>query len=160
MTQRAVAIRSRKLLDSAKGQECTFHFPGTCNHDRETTISAHLSDDTRGAARKADDFASVHSCSSCHDFFDRRLWLGTDIEPDIHWYALRAFIRTLRNRIERGLIFIPLDAPKSFDAKPVKARKPKSERTPVAPSRPLQSRGFEPGHRPIVSRNTLRKART
>lgn len=134
MNQRVIPIRSRKLLNSARGAECTFHFPGRCNHDRETTVSAHLSDDIRGAARKADDFASVHACSACHDFFDRRLWLGTDIEPDIHWYALRAFIRTLRNRIERGLIFIPLDAPKPFHDKPVKPRKPAEQRATI-PSR-------------------------
>ena len=128
--QRVEPIRSRKLLDSARGQECTFHFPGICNHDRETTVSAHLTDDQFGMAQKADDFSTVFACSACHDFHDRRLYLGTDIEPDIDAFRLRAWQRTQRNRIDRGLIVIPVDPVQSFHGRVIRPRKPKAERKP------------------------------
>lgn len=156
LRQRQEPIRSRKLLNSARGAECAFHFPGICNHDRETTVSAHLSDDIRGAARKADDLMSVHACSACHDFFDRRLWLGTDIERDIHWYALRALMRTLRARVDASIVIIPRDVVALLSDKPTRARKPKAERKAIPqrvdawpearpiPSRPFPSRKQRP----------------
>lgn len=134
MNQRVIPIRSRKLLNSARGAECSFHFPSICNHDRETTVSAHLTDDTRGAARKADDFASVHACSACHRHYDLRLWVGTEIEPDIHWFEVRALIRTTRARIELGVIVVSIDPPQPFHGKSVKPRKPAEQRARI-PSR-------------------------
>ncbi len=146
LRQRQEPTRSRKLLNTARGAECDFHFPGICNHDRETTVSAHLTDDIRGMARKADDLMSVHACAACHDFYDRRLWLGTDIEPDIWWYALRALMRTLRARVDGNVIIIPRDVETSFASKPAPTRKPKAERKSI-PARP-----FPEGQRPLRSR--------
>lgn len=131
LRQRDEPIRSRKLLNTAKGAECCFHFPGICNHDRETTVSAHLTDDIRGMARKADDLISVHSCSACHDYYDRRLWLGTDIEPLIWWYVARALIRTLRARVEANVIIIPRDVATTFAGRAIKPRKPPEDRRPI-----------------------------
>ncbi len=35
-------VVSKKVRDSARGQDCTVRIPGTCNFDPATTVLAHL----------------------------------------------------------------------------------------------------------------------
>ena len=128
MTQRVIPIRSRHLLDSAKGQPCDLRIPGVCNHDPETTVSCHVPDEAFGMGVKANDFATFHGCAACHQWLDRREWLGRMDREDVIWHVLRAFLRTLRNRIERGYLAIKLDAAKTLVVKP---RKPPAQRKPI-----------------------------
>ena len=152
LRQRTEPIRSRKLLDSAKGQPCALELVGVCNHDPETTVSCHISDEQRGGGQKADDTNTVHGCGACHMFMDQGGWIGVISQAVLRWHIIRAMQRTLRNRIDRGIIVVPLDPERLSSDRPAKPRKPAAERTKI------QSRGFEPGHRPLRSRNTLRKA--
>src|SRR3569832_2336118 len=102
MNFRREPIRSRKLLDSAKGQPCTLEFVGVCSHDAETTVSAHIHDETFGMAMQADDFATVHSCLNCHVYMDPGGCIGMISQTVLLSHILRAVFRTIRNRIERG----------------------------------------------------------
>jgi len=145
-------FRSRKLLDSARGQPCTLEFVGICSHDPETTISAHIHDESFGKGMKADDFSTVHACDRCHMFMDHG-WVGKMSVALLRWHIIRAMQRTIRNRVERDLIFIPQDAPTPSRAKPTPPRKPKEKRQPI------HSRGFPEQSRPLRSRNNLRKER-
>lgn len=149
-------IRSRKYLDGARGQPCQFRGP-TCSNDPATTVFAHLNGAAfgKGMGQKAHDIAGADMCDRCHAYVD----VGHGTKPqmsDAEFYAalLAAVVRTIVNRAMRNIIIVPLDPERLSHDKPVKHRKPKAERAPI------QSRGFEKGHRPLRSRNTLRKATT
>lgn len=98
-------IESKKLRDSASGQECAFHIVGVCNYDESTTVLAHLPDETKGIARKSDDISAAFACSACHDAIDGRA-KSAEFEQFRDWYMRRAQVRTLRTWIEQGLIII------------------------------------------------------
>lgn len=132
MNPKRTAIRSEALRQAAKGQECTLNLPG-CNYDRETTVMAHIHDETFGGGRKADDTSAVHACSNCHDLIDGRAYRA-DAPPElIRFHELRALQRTIRRLVLAGVIKVELDPPKV--AKP-KKRKPRDKRAK------MQSRGF------------------
>ena len=98
-------IRSRKMRDSARGQECTLNIAGVCNYNPETVVFIHLPDESHGMAKKADDISGCDGCSACHDAVDRRV-RSQELESHREWYLRRAMVRTWRNRIERGVIRI------------------------------------------------------
>ncbi len=111
MLQKTKAIRSQKLRDSARMEECTFQIPGVCNHDPATTVLCHLPDESHGGSRKADDHCSAYGCSSCHDAIDRRDREGyslivLSLAGSVDFFMRRAMVRTWRRMIEKGLIKI------------------------------------------------------
>ena len=100
-------IRSNKIRNAAKGQDCTFRIPGACNYDIETTVLCHLPDESKGMGRKSDDICSAFGCSGCHDAIDGRdskVW--ATVHGDKEWYMRRAMVRTWRRLIEMGVIKI------------------------------------------------------
>jgi len=105
-------IRSKALRESARGEACTLQIVGICNHDRTTTVLAHLPSDSHGMAKKSDDISAAYSCSSCHDAVDRRrqaCWNEDDVcefENHREWYMRRAMYRTIKRAIELGIITI------------------------------------------------------
>lgn len=102
-----VAIRSRAIQQAARREVCTLQIPGVCNHDLETTVLAHLPDESKGMGRKPDDHCAVFACSSCHDVLDGRRNLRTqDWTQQRDWYMRRALTRTWRRLIDRGIIQI------------------------------------------------------
>ena len=95
-------IVSKKLRDSARGQDCTVRIPGVCNFNPETTVLAHLPCGSKGAGMKGPDIISVFCCSSCHDAIDGR---RNDIEID--WKdIIRAIAETQLIWISKGLLKI------------------------------------------------------
>jgi len=62
-------MKTTKIRQSARMQECTVRIPGVCNHNPETTVLAHLGS---GTAKRGDDTNAVYACSDCHDAIDRR----------------------------------------------------------------------------------------
>jgi hypothetical protein len=98
-------IRSNKLRQSARGEDCTFQIPGVCNHDPETTVLCHLPDESHGMGRKSDDFCSAYGCSNCHDAIDGRMNCFDDGAAK-YMVINRAMVRTWRRMIEKGLIVI------------------------------------------------------
>jgi hypothetical protein len=95
-------LRSQALRDSAKGEICTVQSP-VCNHNPQTTVLAHLPDDS-GIGKmggKSDDWCAALACSACH------AWLDQYADPLARpFYVHRAMLRTWRRWIELGLVTI------------------------------------------------------
>ncbi len=101
-----MGVVSQKLRASARGQECTLRIPGVCNHDRDTTVLAHIR--TKGAsgmAQKPDDWHAVFACSDCHDVLDKRKHVDFVLIP--YLYVIEALQRTQKIWFDMGLITIP-----------------------------------------------------
>lgn len=98
-------MKSNALRESARGESCTVQIAGVCNWLWETTVLAHLPDESNGMGKKSDDISVCYSCSSCHDAIDRRV-RSWELETDREWYLRRAMVRTWRKFIEKGLITI------------------------------------------------------
>jgi len=98
-------MKSTDLRKSAQGQNCTLNIAGVCNYNPETTVLAHLPDESHGMARKSDDISSAFACSSCHDCIDGRHTVTLTPE-DKEFYMRRGQTRTLRQWVEMGLITI------------------------------------------------------
>lgn len=99
------AIRSQKLRDSARGQDCTLQIAGVCENQIDTTVLAHLPDESHGVSRKSDDISACFACEYCHDVIDRRVMFPL-CEEDREFYMRRAITRTMRRWIEMGLVVI------------------------------------------------------
>ena len=90
-------IKSKKLRDSARGQDCTLRLVGICNFNPETTVLAHIGRN-RGMGQKCNDTMAVFACSSCHTEIDsvNRFEYGQD--------KLDALERTQQYWINEGLL--------------------------------------------------------
>ena len=99
-------IRSLKLRQSAKGQQCTVNLKHVCNYNHDTVVLAHLPDESKGMSRKSDDHVAAFACSACHDMIDGRV-KRTIPELELEWYMRRAQNRTMRIWIESGLVKLP-----------------------------------------------------
>lgn len=160
MTQRREEIRSRKYLDGSRGQPCTLQITGVCTGDAETVVAAHIRDEGTGGGKKADDISIADACWACHRIFD-----GHGHAPLTHleWleYALRGLQRTLRNRVLRKVIIVPLDPERLSSERPVPTRKPQSERKAIAsnPVIPQRENPWGPrGSRKIAQRQKVAQA--
>lgn len=149
-------IRSRKVLDSARGQPCSARFPGICNGNAETTVWAHLNGAAfgKGMGIKAHDVLGFHACSDCHSYYDvghgTKAWLDTDTLLSC---VLSAVCETWVRLITAGIVVIPLDPERLSSDKPTTPRKPRAERAKVGKSRPLESRPNWPAQsRKLTSR--------
>lgn len=61
------------LRKEARGRECQVRIPGTCNHNDETTVLAHIRlAGLCGTGIKPPDLIATLACSACHDEIDRR----------------------------------------------------------------------------------------
>lgn len=103
---RAIRIESKPMRDSARGEQCTLQILGACNQNPETTVLAHLPDESHGWARKADDVSACYACSSCHDIADGRAPWPAGEAPHRDWYFRRAQTRTWRRMVELGVVAI------------------------------------------------------
>lgn len=68
-------VRSRKILDSARDEECTVRLPGVCLRTTDHTVFAHSNRgaDGKGGAQKADDDRGAYACYACHAVYDRQV---------------------------------------------------------------------------------------
>ena len=96
-------IRSRKILDSAKGQDCTMKILGVCNGDPETTVAAHLPDHYKGTGLKTHDIFIVYACSSCHDVMDGRV-KSQEFKNHASYYYIEALKSTLLKLVKNGIM--------------------------------------------------------
>ena len=96
-------FRSRKLLDAARGQDCTVNLPYICNHNSETVVAAHSNwmEHGRAMSMKAHDIFIADCCSDCHRELDQGNTLSED-EKKHYW--TRGHIKTLLRRLEQGIL--------------------------------------------------------
>lgn len=97
-----MGVRIDRLRRSAKGQKCTLCIPGVCDGGGATTVLAHIRDDQKGAANKANDWSACHACGPCHVHLDEHRLSASDEL----FYSLRAMQRTMTWWIENGFIKI------------------------------------------------------
>lgn len=90
-------IVSKKIRNSARGQDCTLRLVGICNFNPETTVLAHIGFDS-GIATKCGDNMAVFACSNCHAEIDSngRSKYASD--------KLRALEETQQSLISAGLL--------------------------------------------------------
>lgn len=144
-------IRSRAVLDSAKGAPCAFRFPGICQGGTETTVWAHLNGARygKGAGIKAHDILGGHACFWCHSYLDTGHGTSPLMSHDVFLECvLGGVTETLVRLIASGVVTVPRDKETPASERPVKPRKPPEQRAPI-PSNPS---------RKIQSKNNLRKA--
>ncbi|HBN16159.1 MAG: hypothetical protein CMQ46_05655 [Gammaproteobacteria bacterium] len=98
-------IRSKKITDAARGQQCLINIAGVCNYDPETAVFCHFPDESHGTSLKSDDISGGFGCSDCHDVVDGRVksdeWRAHKL-----FYMRRAQTRTIRALFEMGVIQI------------------------------------------------------
>ena len=93
-------FRSKKLLDSAKGQQCV-----TCG-STGTTVAAHANSVAlgKGVGIKAPDYFTVHFCLECHALYDGRIGKLTHGEKEYMW--LLAYVRTVQRWFEQEIVVV------------------------------------------------------
>ena len=62
-------MKSKKIRDSARGEDCQVRIPGICNFNPETTILAHVGSDKKMGG-KCSDLEATYCCSDCHAAID------------------------------------------------------------------------------------------
>jgi hypothetical protein len=99
-----MSLISKKIRNSARGQQCQVRIPGVCNGNSETVVLAHVGKGS-GMGQKCDDIHATYACSACHDVIDNRTQAG---DPRINrLYAYEGMIRTQSILLEQGLIEVP-----------------------------------------------------
>ncbi len=98
-----------KLTDAARNQECTLQIHPYCTGAIETVVACHLPSQSHGMALKSPDWWAADGCQACHDVIDSRnpqavRHLGWEEISRCMW---RGLFRTLKRRIEQGLIKVP-----------------------------------------------------
>ncbi|MFU4461635.1 nuclease domain-containing protein [Pseudomonas aeruginosa] len=98
-------IASKAVRDAARDEECTVRIAGICNYRTDTTVFAHLPDESKGMGEKADDLSGCFACSACHDALDGRRKHDLSAE-EVEWYMRRALVRTWRRLFEKRVMTI------------------------------------------------------
>jgi len=90
-------VVSKRIRNSAKGERCSFRFPGICNHNPETTVWCHINTKFKGVGVKSPDIFGAYGCSNCHTALDQ----NKVNEPQ---WVMDAMIESQMKLIEKGLI--------------------------------------------------------
>lgn len=100
-----MSLISKKIRNSARGQQCQVRIPGVCNRNPETVVLAHVGKGS-GMGQKCDDIHATYACSACHDVIDNRTTLGDPRYNRIYAriYAYKGMIRTQKLLLEQELI--------------------------------------------------------
>lgn len=101
-----MVIRSKKVRDAARGQPCTVNIVGVCNGQSETTVLAHLPDQSHGVGLKAHDLSACFACDACHTVLDGRAKWPPMEEEHKDFYMRRAQTRTLVALYDMGILSI------------------------------------------------------
>lgn len=96
-----MSLISKKLRNSARGQDCQIRIPGVCNFNPETTVLAHVG--KSGMGQKANDYEATFGCSDCHNAIDYRVKTGWH-RDELERFANDGMRRTWAIWIEMGLI--------------------------------------------------------
>lgn len=95
-------MKTSKIRESARGEDCMVRVPGVCNGDPETVVLAHLNG--AGIGRKQADHKGAYACSACHAWLDG-LFVADDASKEYRdLLHLEGVMRTQDRLIEKGLI--------------------------------------------------------
>ena len=90
-------MKSKKIRDSARLEDCAFRFPNICNFNPETTVACHINTVFKGTGIKSPDLFISYGCDACHSALDQ----NKNIDPQ---WVLDAMIETQYKLFEKGLI--------------------------------------------------------
>lgn len=94
-------IISKKIRDSARGEDCTLRLNG-CRNNTETVVLCHAKGTgMKGFNMKVPDIFSIYGCMHCHDILDGRKKGEWDYQD-----VIRAMAETQMKFIEKGLMVI------------------------------------------------------
>lgn len=100
-------VRSRAIMDAARGQPCALRLPMICNHNPETTVFAHLPGIGKSHGSKVSDLHGAFACSSCHRAIDERTYMRKGLTDTIILDAmLRGLCETQARLVEAGIIHV------------------------------------------------------
>lgn len=97
-------MKTTKIRQAARGQDCTLRVPGVCNFDPETVVLAHAPCADKGMGYKSPDWWAAFACSACHAWIDRRVttpYPPISTVPDI-W--LQGIYETQKKLRDKGLL--------------------------------------------------------
>jgi len=90
-------IKSKKIMASARGENCTLRVSENCQ-DGETVVGCHLNTPFKGWGMKSPDIFIVYGCYHCHLLLDSS---KVDAEDQ-----LRALFETQKKLLDKGLIHV------------------------------------------------------
>lgn len=96
-------VVSKKIRQSARGEECSFRFPGICNFNPETTVWCHINTKFKGMGTKSNDLHGAYGCSDCHDALDGRTIGEVKVKDK---YVLDAIVESQMKLIDKGLLVV------------------------------------------------------
>lgn len=110
MIEKRKPYRNKKITEAARGEPCLANFPG-CTGGGEDACFRHLNESWagKGVGQKADDCAGFVSCQHCENIYaglNPKLdqWQSDDWENNQADYVLRAYYRTIRRLIDKGVL--------------------------------------------------------
>lgn len=103
MITKAQRHKSKKIMQSAKDEDCQVRLPNICNFNPETTVCAHRGGS--GMGTKNSDFKVAYACSDCHSAYDQALHKGVG-RLQITSYFDEGIFRTQDILADKGLIKI------------------------------------------------------
>ena len=96
-------MKTSKIRQSARGQDCLVRVPGICNGNPETVVLAHINGG--GVGMKAHDIHGAYCCSDCHTFLDGG-YVKTVTREYRDLLHLEGVVRTQLKLIESGFIVV------------------------------------------------------
>lgn len=102
-----MTVRSTKIRESARDEECLVRIPGVCSFDPAKTIASHYrgSAGGKGLSHKASDLCVAYCCTACDMVYDgqHKPPAGmTKADIDLMW--CQGHLRTLRKLEQKGLV--------------------------------------------------------
>ena len=91
-------VKSKKITQSARDEDCTLRLVGVCNYNPQTTVFAHVGGGGMGIKRH--DISGCYACSNCHTYIDSMSTEKNSLD------ILRAMIETQSILLKKGLINI------------------------------------------------------
>ena len=92
-----------KYTKSAQGQMCQIRLPGSCSHNPETTVFAHLNG--AGMGMKGLSIHGSYACSCCHDAIDGRTKTEWTADQLKRWH-LEGMRRTQEIMVRDGVLVL------------------------------------------------------
>ena len=97
-------MKTSKIRQSARGEDCLVRAPGICNGNPETVVLAHINGG--GMGRKNPDWQAAYACSACHEWLDGGYIKTGSWRDERDLLHLEAVMRTQAVLIGKGLITV------------------------------------------------------
>lgn len=99
-------MSTKKIMASAKHEDCTVRLPEICNYDPTTTVFAHINGVRFGKGVGIKTKLGSYCCSACHQAIDegqRPRWMTKEQVLIAHYEGT---LETIVRLIEKGLVIL------------------------------------------------------